>query len=287
MSFKNTTTTLASAVATSGTFTVSYPSGTNSGTYFGGAKHKLFALQTLYSAPTDFTLAFGASNVTVTWLKSTTLPAGSTVSLQLDILGEGGGLDQDLGDGLNTALLTPVVINLGAPVAASAAGLSASASIGAAGSAVLLQSGILDVPRNVVGAWTTNSTVVVTGKDAYGRTVVESVTGAAAFTGKKAFKSITSITSSAAITAATFGWGDVLGLPVLLPQVGLVCKELQDGVAATAGTVVAGVVTAATATSGDVRGTYDPNAAADGSKAFTLIALLPTPSDLGGAQYAG
>ena len=67
MSFKNTTTTLASAVATSGTFTVSYPSGTNSGTYFGGAKHKLFALQTLYSAPTDFTLAFGASNVTVTW----------------------------------------------------------------------------------------------------------------------------------------------------------------------------------------------------------------------------
>lgn len=286
MSFKNTTTTLASAVATSGTFTVAYPTNTNSGTYFGGAKHKLFALQTLYSAPTDFTLAFGASSITVTWLKSTTLPAGSAVSLQLDILGEGGDLDHDLGDGLNTSLLTPVVMNLGAPVAASANGLSVSASIGAAGSAVLAAT-TLDVPRNVVGAWTTNSNVVVTGKDAYGRTVVESVTGAAAFTGKKAFKTITSITSSAAITAATFGWGDVLGLPVLLPQVGLVCKELQDGVAATAGTVVAGVVTAATATSGDIRGTYDPNAAADGSKAFTLIALLPTPSDLGGAQYAG
>ena len=286
MSFKNINTTLASAVATSGTFTVAYPTGTNSGSFFGGTKHKLFALQTLYSAPTDFTLAFGAASITVTWLKSITLPAGTAIALQADILGEGDKFDTDPGDAQNISFATPVIINLGAPVAAAAAGLSASASIGAAGSAVLLTT-TLDVPRNVVGAWTNNSNVVVTGKDVYGRTVVESVTGAAAFTGKKAFKTITSITSSAAITSATFGWGDVLGLPVWLPSTGLVIKELQDGAAPTAGTVVAGVTSTATATTGDVRGTYDPNAACDGSKSFGLIAMVPNPSDLGGSQFAG
>ncbi|HEY5798478.1 MAG TPA: hypothetical protein VIU82_26035 [Bosea sp. (in: a-proteobacteria)] len=286
MSFKNITTTLASAVATSGTFTVAYPTGTNSGSFYGGTKHKLFAMQTLYSAPADFTVAFGASVITVTWLKTITIPAGTAIALQADILGEGDKFDTDPGNALNISFVTPTLINLGAPVAASANGISVSAAIGAAGSAVLAAS-TLDVPRNIVGAWTTNSNVVVTGKDAYGNTVVESVTGAAAFTGKKAFKTITSITSSASITAATFGWGDVLGLPVWLPSTGLVIKELQDGAAPTAGTIVAGVTSTATATTGDTRGTYDPNAAADGSKSFALIAMLPNPSDLGVAQYAG
>ena len=40
-------------------------------------------------------------------------------------------------------------------------------------------------------------------------------------------------------------------------------------------------------TTGDVRGTYDPNAAADGSKSFGLIAMVPNPSDLGVSQFAG
>ena len=49
------------------------------------------------------------------------------------------------------------------------------------------------------------------------------------------------------------------------------------GAAPTAGTIVAGVTTAggSTATTGDVRGTYDPNAACDGSKVFELILALP------------
>jgi hypothetical protein len=79
----------------------------------------------------------------------------------------------------------------------------------------------------------------------------------------------------------------VLGLPVALPQKGLVVGEMEDGAAPTAGTLVAAVRSTATATTGDVRGTYDPNSAANGSKVFSLVATLPDPSDKGVTQYAG
>jgi hypothetical protein len=84
-----------------------------------------------------------------------------------------------------------------------------SASIGAGGTAVLAAT-TPDVPRNVVGAWTTSSTVTVAGLDYYGYPQTEAQTGTT-FTGKKSFSQINSITSSAAITLSTFGTGNVLG----------------------------------------------------------------------------
>jgi hypothetical protein len=42
-----------------------------------------------------------------------------------------------------------------------------------------------------------------------------------------------------------------------------------------------------TATTGDVRGTYDPNAAADGARVFELVVALMEPGDLGMPQFAG
>lgn len=57
--------------------------------------------------------------------------------------------------------------------------------------------------------------------------------------------------------------------------------HLQDGV------FVAAVASEATATTGDVRGTYDPLDAMNGSIGIKLLALLPDPTDLGVAQYAG
>ncbi len=87
------------------------------------------------------------------------------------------------------------------------------------------------------------------------------------------------------MTGATVGTGDVIGLPVFLPGTGYVLRELQDGAAATAGTIVAGVTTKATATTGDVRGTYDPNAACDGAKAFQLLTFLGDPGFKGVAQF--
>jgi len=139
-----------------------------------------------------------------------------------------------------------------------------------------------------VAAWTGTAVLTVTGTDEFGNTVVESSASGTSMAGKKAFKTVTSVVPSANITSATVGTGDVLGLPAFLPGAGRVLAELEDGAAATAGTLVAGVrTTPATATTGDVRGTYDPNSAADGSKAFELVVALDDPSDKGVAQYAG
>lgn len=53
------------------------------------------------------------------------------------------------------------------------------------------------------------------------------------------------------------------------------------------GTVVAGDQTDPTATTGDVRGTYDPTAVPDGATTFALLVALPDPAYKGLAQYAG
>jgi len=53
------------------------------------------------------------------------------------------------------------------------------------------------------------------------------------------------------------------------------------------GTLTAGVASAATATTGDVRGTYDPDTACDGETSFALLAILPDPANRGVPQYDG
>lgn len=285
--------TLSAAVATSGTFTVAYPTGRDAGHYAGARNHKLSALGADRSSPSGFTVSFGTSNITVTYLGTTTLPAGTVVWLQLDRLSEYPGRNELIGRTARTGHLTPVLVNLGAPDAADADGVCASQS-GTASTAMtingaLAASGVatFDVPRNVVAAWTNTAVLTVTGTDEYGNTVVESSASGTSMAGKKAFKTITSVVPSANITGATVGSGDVLGLPLFLENKGHVLREMEDGVAATAGTLVAGVTSAATATTGDVRGTYDPNSACDGSKAFTLVAAVTDPNDRGVSQYAG
>src|SRR3546814_12264627 len=42
-----------------------------------------------YNAPVDFTVSFGASEATITYLGETTLPAGTRVFVQFDELGAG------------------------------------------------------------------------------------------------------------------------------------------------------------------------------------------------------
>lgn len=298
MSFKNVETTLSSAVAQDGTFTVGYPSGTDAGEFYGARHHKMWVAghQALYESPAGFTLSFGASNITVTYKGATTIPAGTRVQVQIDSIGPNSReIEERLGEAKRTSVLTPVIINLGAPDVADADGVIASQSITAASgpatgiNGALASGGVatFDQPRNVVAAWTGTSVMTVTGTDEYGNTVVESSASGTSMAGKKAFKTVTAVTVSADVTLATVGTGDVLGLPVHLPEKGFVVKELEDGAAATNGTVVAGVTSAATATTGDVRGTYDPNSAADGAKVFQLLAYVPDPSDLGVAQYAG
>lgn len=189
----------------------------------------------------------------------------------------------------NTQTAATATISDQPPVLAVAAAYAASQSIAAAGNALLNgatyvnAAGVAapDVPRNVVGAWTTSSTVTVTGTDFYGATQTEAQTGTA-FTGKKAFATITSITSTAAITAATFGFGSALGLPFRVSSGGFFAPTVND--LADVGTFTPPDLTIpATTATGDVRGTYTTGTALNGAKYVAALLAVTNPATVIGA----
>lgn len=289
---------LSAAVADAATFAVSYPTGMSRGDFSTGVDAKMVINGQVLSQPADLGLSYGASSVTVTNRTGATWAAGSDFIFQFDIPGT-----------LNPVYITgkkaytpvyAVDLNLGSPITADADGIFASASLTLAAGAIsgtaltgaITSGGVCDLGctgRNVVAAWTGTAILTVTGVDYYGNVVVEKSASGTSLTGVKAFKTITSIAVSANVTGLTVGTGDVLGFPVRVPAAGRIIKELEDGAAATAGTVVGGLAldTESTATSADVRGTYDPNSACDGSKGFIVTCLLPSPEFLGQPQYAG
>lgn len=140
----------------------------------------------------------------------------------------------------------------------------------------------LDVPRNVVAAWTGAAVMTVTGTSYYGLAQTESSASGTTFTGKKAFATITSITVSANVTAATVGTGNALGLPFRITSGGLLASVFDN--AADAGTiVVADNTNPATATTGDVRGTYTPAGTLNGAKFLAALIRVADNSTQVGA----
>jgi hypothetical protein len=191
--------------------------------------------------------------------------------------------------------ITLVKLALGAPATASANAIALSQAATAADglaagiNGALAAQGVatLDVPRNVVAAWTNAAILTVIGEDEYGNPMRESSASGTSFTGKKAFKKVTGIAVSANVTGLTVGTGVVLGLPVFVADVADIMREIQDGAAASAGTPLAGVQADATATTGDVRGTYSPANAPNGSRVYELIAAVRAPGYRGLTQFAG
>ncbi|CAB4142899.1 hypothetical protein UFOVP435_33 [uncultured Caudovirales phage] len=119
------------------------------------------------------------------------------------------------------------------------------------------------------------ATVTITGYDRYGQRLSFSRAGPNANTvvTTKAFRGIISIATSAALgTAMTVGTSNVFGLPVAIPSANYVIKASYNGVLAQdAGTLVAADGTSpATATTGDVRGTYAPSGVTSGTQRVTL-----------------
>lgn len=241
--------TLGSAVADTGTFTVSYPaktapeSGTtDAGDFYGAVWHKLVMNQATLVAPDDFTLTFGTSSITVTNRSGASWAAGSEYTLQIEEPGKKVYADVD-GTGSRMAAMTrsdAFLVNLGAPDTADADGYFASQNLTSAGVASVSTTvaaaiaaaalaGTADVPRNVVAAWTGTAVLTVTGTDAYGNTIVESSASGTSFTGTKAFKTVTNISVSANVTSLTVGTGNVLGIPVFLPSRSNVLAEIIDG----------------------------------------------------------
>lgn len=298
MAFDTVSTVVPAAVPSGGTITFAYPAGKDAGNYRGGAGHSMIArgLMTRFTSPSQFSVAFNASTVVVTYNGATTIPAGTNVSLEL---GSIGGLDAPsklLNTTNRTARLDTYLVDFGAVDAAVANGVLASQAItlasgpaaGINGSLATGGVATLDVPRNVVAAWTGTAVLTVTGTDEYGAVVKESSASGTSFTGKKAFKTVTGVSVSADVTGATVGTGNVLGLPHYVPYTaGSVVKEIQDGANATAGTFVAGVGSAATATTGDVRGTWAPNGTPNGTINFAVVLLSDNANYKGVAQFAG
>jgi hypothetical protein len=139
----------------------------------------------------------------------------------------------------------------------------------------------LDVPRAVsvtqVGGGS-NRNFTVSGYDYYGQPMSEVITSSAgsAVDGQKAFYEIASITvSGGTTTAITVGTTDIFGAPVRIADAGYVASVKWDNtLAQDTGTFVAADTATATTTTGDVRGTYAPSSAADGSKRLVMGILL-------------
>lgn len=294
------TTTLSAATGFGGSFNIPYPAGKGASDLVGSrAVLRSNSHDTLHQARGQFSLVFGAANITVTIQTRESFTEGETVYLDLNVgaAGAGGGklTIPAVANDASMDIASIVAVHLGAPAAADADGAVASQAATAASGLATGINGALaaggvatfDVPRNVVAGWTGTSILTVTGTDEYGAVVVESSASGTSLAGKKAFKTVTGISVSADVTGLTVGTGDVFGLPGFLAEVGDVLAEKQDGVKAVAGTAVAGVSATATATTGDVRGTYDPNAAANGARVFELVVAMRDPSYKGAPQYAG
>jgi hypothetical protein len=134
---------------------------------------------------------------------------------------------------------------------------------------------VLDVPRCLVVAGTLGAPFIVRGLDQYGSPMTENL--AAAGTTKKAFKAVISITAAVAGTLITVGTSSIIGLPYRLTDVGYWISAKISGVNgqfATAPTL-ADQTDPATSTTGDVRGTIDLGASADGVKRFVALIALP------------
>jgi hypothetical protein len=176
--------------------------------------------------------------------------------------------------------MSPINVYDIVPEALDADGICAQQTLAAAGNALingaLASSGVvtLDVPRNVIidAAGAATAVLTITGTDVYGLAMSEAITlnGTTAVSGKKAFKTITSIAASAAATDFFVGTGDVFGLPIRADHRSYVLTSWA-GTFVTTGTFAPAVTTSpATTTTGDVRGTYAVPDAANGTKRLAL-----------------
>lgn len=303
------------AVATGGTIAVSYPTGYTRGDFVIGARHRLSVLGKVFSCPESITVSLGNTTATITYNGTTTIPAGTRFTIELDRAGAANSvttprnsIDTFIPAGRDT-FVTPVfdsIVNLGTPTTASATAVCAAQAISGTNVAAVITGGAkysaatgtvpLGAPTgrnvNVVSsnAGDTTQVVTVTGTDMYGNTMREAITlnGTTTVQGKKAFAAVSAVSVSATMTGnLSVGDGTILGFPVYLPNATWILRETQDGATATAGTVVAGagITVPATATSADVRGTYTPNSAPDGSRSYALLVALPEPYFYGQPQF--
>lgn len=289
----------------------------NKGHYFGVGGHKLVTPNAVYSYPNDFEITLaapGATGITVTWRNAGTVPANTPFTLQLN---EMGNIVRGYGGPGSTQLFPGQVggyavaggasgpdsylINLGAAIALNATNIcTAQAATGGAtgtatlnGSIVLSGTAYMDCPRavQIVSSATadTGQVVTVRGTDVYGQAMTEQITpnGTTAVSGKKAFFTVASVKYTSNFTGnLSVGTTDIMGLPIAIyGGAGYLLKEISNGASVTGTLVSAGTLTP-TATTADVRGTYTPGSANNGTNALQLVVWSMNPGDIGQAQFS-
>jgi hypothetical protein len=178
--------------------------------------------------------------------------------------------------------MSPINVYDVVPVAFSATAVAAAQAVAGAGNLTIngasATGGVatFDVPRTITivstNAGDTTQTATVTGTDVYGLAMSELIAfnGTTAVTGQKAFKTVTRVAISAALTGnGSVGSTDVFGFPFRANTRNYVLTA-WNGAFVTTGTFAAADATVATTTTNDVRGTYAVPDAADGSKRLTL-----------------
>lgn len=121
---------------------------------------------------------------------------------------------------------------------------------------------------------------IVAGADLFGNPQTENITatsGATTTAGKKAFKFVYSVTPQ--FTDAhnySIGTADVFGFPLRVDEFAFAAITWNNGgITANTGFVAADATSPATATTGDVRGTYATQSASDGTKKLQVIIEIP------------
>jgi hypothetical protein len=139
----------------------------------------------------------------------------------------------------------------------------------------------LDCPRAIrVDCATTARAFTVTGFDYYGQAMSEVITVQSAgnyVNGLKAFFQISGVTISGSATAVTVGTNDILGCPVRFTDRSYIVRvgntdTLPGG---GAGTATPAFTATATTTTGDVRGTFEPNSSSNGIRRLVMTIALP------------
>ena len=244
MSHSVITGTLASAVADAGTFTVAYPTGKDEANFYGAHGHKFVLGQNnALSSPDDFSISHSSTVMTITNKSGSTWAANTAFRLQVEEPGQRAyRSDRTAGNVLLNATESKVMKVALCPDILDADGVCESQTITFATTPLALVNGALsdgdlatsvatmDTPRALKATWTSTAVLTVTGTDAYGDTISEASGSGTTFNGKKAFKTVTSVSMSANVTSLVLGTTDIIGLPVYLPSAAHVLRVAQDGV---------------------------------------------------------
>ena len=181
-------------------------------------------------------------------------------------------------------------VNFGAPAAANATAIMNAQSIAAVGT---FDAGGVSVADkygrtlSLVASGASTASITVRGLDYLGQPISEDFTmnGATPVPGKKAFKTVLSLTVNTLTAGTTVNVGT--GASVGLPYKALRAEwETANGAAVAAGTLTAPVLTdPQTATSGDPRGTYAPTTTMNGTNIIT--AAFSFANDVNAANNGG